>query len=213
MKMTMEKYFELVKEDEAKREALQEEIDELFAKADSLKAAMAVAGSEGDGEKYVELKAEWIKVNGILNVKREYLKNLPRSTTENDALEAWCGYAEKHNSKLHKALAEFESERAKLCKMYSSLVDIQNEALLMRERMAETSSTEKEKFTIDYIPVHGGIDKGLLRLGGFNCMDADACYYLANYCRENDKYITTSTGELDPEAQRISSVVVVHNSK
>lgn len=213
MKMTMEKYLELVKEDEAKREALREEIHELSAKADSYLAARALAGSKGDGETFVEMDAEWKKVHSIINVKQQYLDNLPRIFTEKDALDAWSDYAVKYNSKFHKVLADFEAERAKLCKMYSDLVTVQNEALVMRERMEETSGTSKDKFTVDFIPVRGGTDKGLLRIGGLNCMDADVCYYLANYCRVNNKYITTSTGELDPEAQRISNVVMVHNSK
>lgn len=213
MKMTMEKYLELVKEDEAKREALREEIHELSAKADSYRAARALAGSKGDGETFVEMDAEWKKTHSIMNVKQQYLDNLPRIFTEKDALEAWAGYADNHNTKIRKALAAFEAERAKLYKMYSDLVTLQQEALETREHMADAAGSDKEKFAIEYIPVRSGMDKGVLRMGGFNCADPDVCYYLANFCRDNNVYLTTSTGEMRPEAQRINNVVVQHVSK
>lgn len=211
--MNLAKYFTMIADSKKKRDSLQQEINELIKKEQELTAAADEAAATGNVDKYIEIKAEKDKVSSIIFVKRSFMDKMPKATTEKDAFDAWGDYSADYNAKLRRSLAAFEDEKAKLCRMYSDMVSMQQDALSKREEVAADSGIDKEAFKMEFIPVRSGVEiKGSLRLGGFNCMDADACYYLANYCRKADKSIVPVTGR-DPEELRITNVVVNRSAK
>ncbi len=210
--MNLVKYFNLIADSKKKRDSLQQEINELIKKEQELTAAADEAAATGNVDKYLEIKAEKDKVSSIIYVKRSFMDKMPKATTEKDAFDAWGDYSADYNTKLRKGLAAFEEEKAKLCKMYSDLVTLQQDALSKREEIATDSGIDKESFKMEFIPAAwpGVAEKGLLRLAGFNSMDPDACYYLANYCKKNDKTLIYPGQDCDPEVKRITDVVVNH---
>lgn len=210
--MNLAKYFNLIADSKKKRDSLQQEINELIKRESALTAAADEAAASGDVDKYMEIKAEKDKVSSIIYVKRSYMDKMPKATTEKDAFDAWGDYSAEYNTKLRKALAAFEDEKAKLCRMYSDMVSMQQDALSKRDEIAANSGIDKESFKMEFIPVARGTEPGFLRLVGFNCTDADACYYMANYCKKNNKSFASPPREIDPEGNRIFDVVVNRNS-
>lgn len=209
--MNLTKYFNLIADSKKKRDSLQQEINDLIKRESELAAAADDAAASGDVEKYMEIKAEKDKVSSIIYVKRSYMDKMPKATTEKDAFDAWGDYVSDYNAKLRKGLAAFEDEKAKLCQMYSNLVALQQDALSKRDEIAADSGVDKESFKMDFIPVSSGNvigEYGLLRLIGFNSCDADACYYLANYCKKNNKPLVGMSTGSDSEELRITNVVV-----
>lgn len=208
--MNLTKYFNLIADSKKKRDSLQQEINDLIKRESELAAAADDAAANGDVDKYMEIKAEKDKVSSIIYVKRSYMDKMPKATTEKDAFDAWSDYASDYNAKLRKGLAAFEDEKAKLCRLYSDLVTMQQEALSKRDEIAADSGVDKETFKMNFIPVGDGNfgENGHLRLIGFNNGDADACYYLANYCKKNDKALVGQTFGRDSEELRITNVVV-----
>ena len=132
---------------------------------------------------------------------------------KNEAKEAWADYSGDYNKRMKKAVSDFKAEKEKFLKMYSDMVDMQREALATRRRIARIAEADENSFSMEFIPCRSGINTaGLLRLGGFACMDADAAYYLAHHCEKNNKNLVGGGyPDRDREEARISCVVVSHN--
>lgn len=213
MGMTIEKINELVAQSKKKKEELTAEVDALLFQEAALDAEAHSAADSGNVELYLAKMEEKDKISKTLFVKRNFLDKQALAVTKEDCRAAWENYVPGYNKRLQKALADFADEKAKLCRLYSAAVDLQREALAVREHLAETVGDNKDSYTMEFIPVRNALSNGNLRLGGFNCCDPDANYYLSDYAMRNNVSLAPFGGVPNPEAERITSVVVMHKSR
>lgn len=212
MGMTIEKINELIEQNKKKKEELTAEVDALLAQEAALDAEAHTAADSGNVDLYLAKMEEKNKVSAALFVKRNYLDKQTLAVTKEDSRAAWENYASGYNKRLQKALADFKTEKAKLCGMYSAMVDLQREALAVREHLSETVGESKENYQMEFIPVRNAQTKGNLRLAGVNCCDPDANYFLSAYAERNDVSLVPYH-DRDPEEERITTVVVMHRSR
>lgn len=213
MGMTIEKINELIAQNKKKKEELTAEVDALLFQEAALDAEARSAADSGDVELYLAKMEEKDKVSKTLFVKRNYLDKHAFGVTKEDSRAAWENYVSGYNKRMQKALADFNAEKAKLCGMYSAMVDLQREALAVREHLSETVGENKDSYMMEFIPVRNAQSNGNLRLGGLNCCDPDANYYLSAYVERNNVSLVPLTGVRDPEEERITSVVVLRKSR
>lgn len=212
MKMTITTFDEQIAKDKQTRESLQAELDELLRQEAALEADANAAADAGDVDEYLMKKAAKDRVTAALFVKRKQFDKLSSSVTEADARTAWANYVAEYNSKLAEGLKAFEEVKADLLQRYSYLVSLQADALAVRSHLGNAVGIDKTSLPMDYIPVMSGLEaKGALRLAGFNCVDPDAAYFMANHCRKNNKTFVGISNR-DPEEERVYSVVVTRNA-
>ena len=211
--MTIKEFDKLIEEDKKKKEALSAEVEELVRQECQLNAEAMTAANAGDVDTYIAKKAAKDKVSATLFVKRKCLDRLGDAVTKEDSRAAWKDYASDYNKRMKKALADFNAEKAKLCKMYSDMVDLQRDALATRERLAVTVDDDKNAYTMEFIPVRDGNDCGSIGMSAVGYKDPDAIYYLSDYAQRNNKNFVPIFGEFDPEYIKITSVVINHNSR
>ena len=211
MKMTIEKFWEKVSDEEALKAKIKAEISELMAREMKLSEEMETAANAGDAQLYHRLRMEKEEVSSTIFVKRRFSDKMASSVTEADARAAWENYAAGYNAKLKKALAEYREQREKLFSLYSGLVDLQAEACDVRESLGKVVGAAFDSFKMDTIPTVSGVDeKGQLRLGGFPGVDPDACFYLAIHARNTGKHLVPLAGNEDPELAKVRSVLLSH---
>lgn len=212
--MTVEKFDEMIRKDKEAREAVGAEIKALLRRDSELDAEIAAAAEAGDVELYKVKKAEKDDVAIALHVKRARADKLSKPATKEDAFAAWDNYVGGHNKKLKKAVAEFEAEREKFNAMYAALVDLQNDACVVRERLAAAVDVDPDSFKMDTIPCATGVSAlGLLNLGGISSKDPDANYYLACYSRKTGHdFVSLYDGRQEPEAFKVARVVHMKRS-
>lgn len=213
--MTVDTFFEKVADDQAQRESLEAEIQNLLQSIAELEAAAAAAAAAGDTETYktkIQAKAD---DESDLFVKRTYLDNLKDSVTPEDAVSAWANYVPTFNTALNEALAGFAEKKAELMQMYSDLVDLQHDALVTREGLCAAVGLDANSMKMNYIPCKNGTNpNGSLRLGaiGTHCIDPDAVYYLSDYIVTNNIEMPALRGISDFEIDRVVNTVANHHS-
>ena len=211
--MTIEKLEKLVSESKQKKAALAAEVENLLRQESALDAEARAAADVGDVEGYLSKKEEKDKVSATLFVKRNFLDKMTNAVTKDDSRSAWENYVADYNKRMKAAYSDFKAEKAKLCEMYSGMVDLQREALEVRERLADLVGDKIDSYRMEFIPVKDASSRASLRLGGVNFCDPDAAFYLSNYVEKTGARLFVVNGERDPEEHRITSVVIVHNSR
>lgn len=214
-KNSVEKLFELAEIDKAKRESVAREIDELKRKEEALNAEALEAARSGNTELYLDKTHEKDKLTAEIFVKGSFLDSLPPAVTKESAVSAWNEYTAEYNPRLKKAVEEFAKEKEKLCSMYNDLLEMQDAALQLRERLGQIIKTDLDYssvFRMEYIPCRAGYDaKGLLTLGGLPTVkDPDAVYMVSAWSIRTGKPPFGIDGLLDPEVQRVISVLAAH---
>lgn len=225
MKMTYQKFMELLQQDKEQREKLQSEIASLMEEESKLDAQMKTAADAGEVDNYLELSNQKDTVAKKIYVKRTFQDKRSPLVTETGATEAWNDYVGSYNKKLKAAIADYESEKQKLCSMYSDMVELQKNACATREILADAVSVPSSNFKMDTIPfveyVSDIKDQAInyaMRLNGLiGVADPDVCYYLSNHVKKTgEKIMVYNAADLksrSPEADRIINVVTKQKSK
>ena len=211
----IEKLFELADKQKEQRDALALEINGLKAKEETLKAEALEAAKEGNTELYLAKEGERSKVSAEIFVKGSHLDSLPSAVSKDQAADAWAEYAADYGAKLKKALDEFAKEKEKLSSMYDNLIDMQDDALMLREKLGRIINSGSDVFRMDYIPCRAGFSaKGLLTLGNVPTLrDPDAVYNIALWSIRNDRPVfDVRGGNLDAYVQKVVSVLASHKS-
>ena len=213
MKMTVEKFDEMINKEKSEIESMRAEISRLLQREAELNAEMNAAAESGNVELFKAKKAEKDDVSASIYVKRSCLDKAKGTDHRAEAVEAWNTFAAEYNKKLKNALADIGKQKERLCSLYSDAVDLQNAALTIRERLADAVGMDsKTKFNMDFIPCAAGIEAfGLLSLSGVSVKDPDAVYYLSCYSQRNQKRLVAYS-EVEPEVDRIFKVVAAHHS-
>lgn len=217
MKMTIEKFDELVKKDKEQRERLADEIAALMAKEAELETEMNAAANCGDEALYKAKKAEKESVSDSIFVKRSFKDRLTASVDADAARDAWADFVKGYDKNMTKAIQDFAAEKEKFLKMYSDMVDLQKGACAVRERLGSAVGLPVSSFAMVTIPVQTGANvKGALKLGGVNeVVDPDVCYFLSNYIQKTGACLVyfDGTKPINPELARLRTVVVNRKSK
>jgi len=217
MKMTLDKFKQLIKEDAIKRVAVQNEIADLEKQKASLLADIKAAELAGDVDAYRAKKKELADVSEVLHVKRTYLDNAKLPVTEDDARAIWDSFTGKYDKDMEKAISDFVSLREKLVAAYLNMVNMQNEACRTREDLCDVLgiSNPDRAFPMQYIPVQKGVDAlGLIKKSNMQIQDPDFVYVAACMEIKAGRFL-----QLDPstdeakEMDRAYSVVSNHRSK
>ena len=133
MKKTIAEFEKLHNQSEADKAKLQNEIDELIRKESELTEAANAAAASGDVDGYMSKSKEKERVSATIFVKRTQLDRLA-AFTDADVLAAWADYADAYNKKFASALAAYREKADALRRMYVDLCNLQNAALIERER-------------------------------------------------------------------------------
>ena len=103
-----------------------------------------------------------------------------------DARLTWQDIAAKYNKDLATAKSEYAKAKKKLCGLYLDMVELQNEMLKNREKLAslcggqEDQAAQERRFPADVIPVIGGIDnRAGLRSPATRLLDPDANFVVS----------------------------------
>ena len=216
MKMTVERFDELVKQDKEQRERLADEIAALMAKEAELETEMNAAANCGDEALYKAKKAEKESVSDSIFVKRSFKDRLTASVDADAARDAWADFVKAYDKKMEKAIQDFAAEKEKFIQMYSAMIDLQKDACAVRERLSGAVGAPVSSFRMVTIPVQSGTSiKGALKLGNVDIHDPDAVYYLSCYAQKTGAQLVffDGTTPIDPEYGRVKTVVVNHKSR
>ena len=212
MKMTFDKILEIIERDRATRDKLNAEIQELILKESAFDAEMKAAAEAGNVDLFIEKSNEKAKVTSAIFVKRSYFDKLSSSVSTEMAKDAWTNYTADYDKRLVRAVSAFEAEKEKLFKMYSDMIDMQQEACAVREQLANAVSLNSDAFMLKTVPVQRGANvKGALRIGGTSILDPDFCYYLSHYIIKSGNNLILNPD--DPVLRKAHAVLIKNSSK
>ena len=136
----LQELFNTRKAEEAKRNSV---IAELEKKNAALDAAAEAAASAGDVEGYIEKAEARRKNEATLYVLRK--TNKKAQVTEDEVVSAWNSFREDYSKQFEKAFGDYRKKREALAAAYIGLVEMQNEALKMREQLGKLAGMNGEK--------------------------------------------------------------------
>lgn len=214
MKMTIESYEEKVKQFEAKRKQINDEIAELAKKEAALLEDCKAAVAAGDVDTYIKLNRQKEDVSAALFVKRSFLDNMGKAATPEEAKEAWTSFVSGYDKEMKKALEDFEATKRNLLSKYKALAEKQAAALKIRDGLNESAGLPEKSFPMTFIPCLQGINAlGQLKKGNIASFDPDLLYYMA--CREREAGTSLLLNPDSAEAkdtEAVFSVVVRHKA-
>lgn len=204
-----------VKEIDAKVAAAAAERDRLKAEsraADSKKTELdrlaTAAAEDGRLEDYRALKKQAEAIEEESYVRSAQLSKLNQPIPEKDVFDAWADYVTTYNKALAARLAEAEKKMNAYLDEYEAAINLQNEALAVRERLAghlgqdlDGPGKEPQGFVMDFIPSAVNPIRPPVK-------EDRAAFYISQRRAERQP------GNLfpDPVTQRVISVVFNHRS-
>lgn len=143
----LQELFNTRKAEEDKRNGL---ISELESKIAALASAAEAAAAKGDVEEYMAKSDEQHKDEALLYVLRK--SNKKAQVSGDEVTSAWTSYREDYSKQFEKAFGDYCKKREALAAAYMGLVEMQNEALKMREQLGKLAglSGEKQIYELTY---------------------------------------------------------------
>lgn len=141
------------------------ELADLRQKLETTKAEAEQAALAGDEDKYHELHEAVRRLEDKIYVMDTHAKNVLRVNAigETEVQEAWTDYEKAYQKKMSAALDAYRKHRKELCDEFFSLIDMQNDAIAMRNdcgtllgmpcKSAEDEVKIAAKFRMAYMPV------------------------------------------------------------
>lgn len=225
MKITIEELDRQAAAVAAKKEELATKEAELTKKIEELKATAATLAESGELEDFKATEKARQEAETDLFVTTAQLVKLRKNPpiAKADAAAAWAGYAEIYNGQFSKKLADYENKRRALLDAYKELVDLQAEAITVRERLAGYLGIKYDAgnafdnpiervFPCSVLPCRAGVDAvGLASTVGTPVRDPDAVFFLCYHAIE--KKLTAIDIPQDSTTRRINAVVNAHRTK
>lgn len=222
-----ENYMTKVNDLKDRYERLQEERKELQTKRDQLREAISTIKANGikcaeggSTEEYRSLSAEAAALEDELFVAERRLDKLREVPfTPAEIREAWDQYHDHFAGDIESKIKQFQKLKASLMDIYRSMIDTQEEAVTIREKLFGYLGIDyKEKPIESILPMKGipfrtsweGIN-GLISMGGTTEKDPDYIYYLADYCARHN--INSLQLYASAERARIESIVAQRRKK
>lgn len=119
----------------AKKHKLEQELSDLNdQKAQKEKEALAAADA-GDLGQYKSIKSEVDNIDACIFVTSTQLRKYESCALDEDTVvKAWNKYADDYGKKFDKMVSDYEKARHALYLQYIQIIELQNDALKMRER-------------------------------------------------------------------------------
>lgn len=208
MKITVKEIEEKIEAAAAERERLKEESRAADKKKADLEKLATAAAEAGELENYRALKRQAADLDEESFVRTAQLKKLSNPVNTEEVFSAWRGYVDLFNKALKARLIEAEKKMNAFLDEYEAAINLQAEALAVRERLARYLGEEYDKnpeakgFIMDYIPTVSAWERSPVN-------DAVAAFYLSQRktAREPGNFL------LDPVTHKVVSVVANHKSK
>ncbi len=144
MKLTieqLERKYNKAKQDEA--EALQR-LEEQQNEVARLKEAEAEAAAAGDLSRYQEIKRKRTDLEDMIFVTDSVLqKKRGKYVDSKEVADVWHDYAGGYNKEIARRMKEYNQTCAALKSIFMGMVELQNNALIARQRCAQMSGTNK----------------------------------------------------------------------
>lgn len=208
MKITVKEIDEKIAAANAERERLKAESRETDKKKAELESMATAAAEAGELENYRALKRQAANLEEESFVRTAQMKKLSDPANEEEVFSAWRGYVDAFNKALKSRLIEAEKKMNAFLDEYEAAINLQTEALIVRERLAGylgkeyAEKPEGKGFVMDYIPTEPVRERAPVN-------DAVAAFYLSQ------RKATREPGSLymDPVTSKVASVVINHRSK
>lgn len=159
------------------------------------------AAEAGDLELYRALKKQAASIEEESFVRAAQLGKLQNPVSEDEVLSAWKDYTTTYNKTMSAHLAELEKKKNAFLDEYETLVKMQGEALVIRERLAgylgeEFAKTVDSRMGMEVIPFNPQFERPPVT-------DYMASFYLSQRKGERrEGYLM-----VDPVTERVVSVV------
>lgn len=189
----IDKKFEETKEKIANAKKLMAEAKQFASLYESQAEEAAIAG---DADTYMALKAKAEKQNALAYIQEKQIEKLGTAPiiTKKETVDAWTDYARIYSEKMKNKLAKYAAAKKKLLEDYKELVDMQNEACSVREKLASYIGVNIIGATVDggldslypmeqHIPCIGkgvNAEAGMVSIAGSPIHDPDAVFYLSS---------------------------------
>jgi len=158
---TIEAIRELFAKSAAAKDSSQKELKALEQKLESQEKAANAALDNGDAEQLLKIEDEQKLTRAKIRVLQHKLSALDIPCTQEEMQAAWKTYVQTYQKDLAKAEVVFAKHRKDLCDEYRKYVEIQNEALKIREEFGELLGIDIQKvenlFRMPYIETDNGI--------------------------------------------------------
>lgn len=166
---------------------LEDEIASLKASISGIEEKKNSAAENGDVEAFRAEKRKLEDVKDSIEIKTAQLKKLANPVTETMVNNFWKDYSSAYNKDFEKKLALFTEKKKELLSMYNEMLNLQTEAITMRERLAAliglknaptdySGSAIDNAFKFKHIPYVNGKTS----IAGSGVTDPDAVYYLSS---------------------------------
>ena len=208
MKITVETIDAKVKAAAEARAELEKAKEQAFKEKQELTRKADAAAEDGNVDLYYQYTQDAGRVDAAAHVREVQLRKKDQPVTEPEVKAAWADFVAGYNKNLADGLTRLEKARDALLSEYEALVDLQGDALEIRERLAgyinEPTGDLCDSFPMEYIPAKNGLDAGGVR--SFFGSDPFVCFFLA--------YRSLGNPTLDdPTLGRVLSIVQRHRAR
>lgn len=159
MKITVKDIDQKVAAAAEERDRLKKESREADSKKTELEKLATAAAEDGRLEDYRAIKRQAAAIEEESFVRSAQLSKLNQPIPEADVFAAWTDYVTAYNKALAARLAEAEKKMNAYLDEYEAALNLQNEALAVRERLAgylgqdiDGPGKEPKGFIMDFIP-------------------------------------------------------------
>ena len=193
MKITVKDIDVKVKDAAKARAEIERAKEEYFKEKQELSRKAEEAADAGNVDLYYKYTQDAGRLDAAAHVREVQLRKKDKPVTENEVNAAWSDFVAGYNKSLAAGLSRLEKAKSALLSEYSALIDLQEEALITRARLAGYVGQREEALNMSYVPVKMGDKIGpeegvISRAYG---VDSYAAFYLANKVKAlqyNDLY-------------------------
>ena len=190
--MNMEIIDRLVKEKIKHRSEMEKQISVLENQVEKSKEKVRSAFEAADKKAYKDAKNDLQEYESELEITRHlYERDITRPVlTDEEASSIWSEFSSEHDNLFDKMYSDFEKKRNEMLVAYQKLVDLQTEAIITRERLAEYvgkgvvyrysiwDRPYDALFPCKFLPTES--KEGRLTMSGTIVRNPDALFYLAS---------------------------------
>ena len=206
MKITVETIDAKVKAAADARAELEKAKEQAFKEKQELTRKAEAAAEDGNVDLYYQYTQDAGRVDAAAHVREVQLRKKDQPVTEPEVTAAWADFVAGYNKNLAAGLVRLEKAKDALLSEYEALVDLQGDALEIRERLAGYVDQKalESSFPMEYIPAKNGLDIGGVK--NYFGSDPFVCFFLAY------RSLGNPTLE-DPTLGRVNSIVHRHQAR
>lgn len=181
------------------RTELEKQISVLENQVEEYREKVRSALEAADKKAYKDAKNDLQEYESQLDITRyAYEKSITRPVlTEEEASSIWDEFSSEHDRLFDKMYSDFEKKRNEMLEAYRKLVDLQTEAIISRERLAEYAGKGivhiysawdrpyDDLFPCKFLPTDS--KESRLSFNGTTAKNPDALFYLASTADNESK--------------------------